>query len=79
VKPRFEVYKAVSQQIREIFAEHAPIIEPLSLDEAYLDVTENLQSIPLARDVALAIRAKIKEVRHQSPASGASNRQSPAS
>jgi DNA polymerase IV len=62
VKPRFEVYKAVSQQIREIFAEHTPIIEPLSLDEAYLDVTENLQSIPLARDVAFAIRAKIKKV-----------------
>jgi DNA polymerase IV len=58
VKPRFEVYKAVSQQIREIFAEHTPIIEPLSLDEAYLDVTEN----PLARDVALAIRSRIKEV-----------------
>jgi len=38
VKPRFEVYKAISQQIREIFAEHTPIIEPLSLDEAYLDV-----------------------------------------
>ncbi len=62
VKPRFEVYKAVSQQIRDIFAEHTPIIEPLSLDEAYLDVTENLQGIPLARDVALAIRARIKEV-----------------
>jgi DNA polymerase-4 len=62
VKPRFEVYKAVSQQIREIFAEHTPIIEPLSLDEAYLDVTENLQGIPLARDVALAIRSRIKEV-----------------
>jgi DNA polymerase-4 len=61
-KPRFEVYKAVSQQVRDIFAEHTPIIEPLSLDEAYLDVTENLQGIPLARDVALAIRAKIKEV-----------------
>jgi DNA polymerase-4 len=61
VKPRFEVYKAVSQQIRDIFAEHTPIIEPLSLDEAYLDVTENLQNIPLARDVAIAIRAKIKE------------------
>ena len=62
VKPRFEVYKAVSQQIRQIFAEHTPVIEPLSLDEAYLDVTENLQNIPLARDVALAIHAKIKEV-----------------
>jgi DNA polymerase IV len=62
VKPRFEVYKAVSQQIRGIFVEHTPIIEPLSLDEAYLDVTENLQGIPLARDVAFAIRAKIKQV-----------------
>jgi DNA polymerase IV len=38
VKPRFQVYKAISQQIRAIFAEHTPVIEPLSLDEAYLDV-----------------------------------------
>jgi DNA polymerase-4 len=60
VKPRFEVYKAISQQIRTIFAEHTAIIEPLSLDEAYLDVTENLQGIPLARDIALQIRASIK-------------------
>src|SRR5690348_10926583 len=60
VKPRFEVYKAISRQIREIFAEHTDIIEPLSLDEAYLDVTENLQGIPLARDIALRIREKIK-------------------
>jgi DNA polymerase-4 len=60
VQPRFEVYKAISLQIRDIFAEHTPIIEPLSLDEAYLDVTENLQGIPLARDVALRIREKIK-------------------
>ena len=60
VRPRFEVYKAISRQIREIFAEHTPIIEPLSLDEAYLDVTENLQGLSLARDVALRIREKIK-------------------
>ncbi|MCK1756222.1 DNA polymerase IV [Bradyrhizobium sp. 137] len=60
VKPRFEVYKAISRQIRDIFAEHTPMIEPLSLDEAYLDVTENLEGIPLARDVALRIREKIK-------------------
>ncbi len=60
VKPRFEVYKAISQQIREIFAEHTSIIEPLSLDEAYLDVTVNIQGIPLARDIALQVRARIK-------------------
>ncbi len=60
VKPRFEVYKAVSQQIRAIFAEHTPVIEPLSLDEAYLDVTENLTGLPLATDIAKAIRARIK-------------------
>jgi DNA polymerase-4 len=60
VEPRFEVYKAISLQIRAIFAEHTPIIEPLSLDEAYLDVTVNLQGISLARDVALRIREKIK-------------------
>lgn len=55
VKPRFEVYKAISRQIRKIFAEHPPIIEPLSLD-----VTENLQGIPFARDIALRLREKIK-------------------
>nr|WP_249123443.1 MULTISPECIES: DNA polymerase IV [unclassified Bradyrhizobium] len=60
VKPRFEVHKTISQQIRTIFAEHTPMIEPLSLDEAYLDVTDNLQLIPLARDIALQIRARIK-------------------
>src|SRR5258708_32797728 len=48
--------------MREVWAERARIIDQLSVDEAYLDVTENLQHIPLAGDVALAIRAKIKEV-----------------
>ena len=47
VKPRFEVYKAVSQQIRDDFAEYTQLIERLSLDEAYLNVTENVQNIPL--------------------------------
>ncbi len=60
VKPRFEVYKAVSLQIRAIFAEHTPVIEPLSLDEAYLDVTENLQGIASATEVAERIRASIR-------------------
>jgi DNA polymerase IV len=60
VKPRFEVYKQVSLQIRAIFAEHTTIIEPLSLDEAYLDVTENLQGIRSATEIAERIRAKIR-------------------
>jgi DNA polymerase-4 len=62
VPPRFEVYRAVSQQIREIFAEYTLLIEPLSLDEAYLDVTANLKDIPIATEIALEIRAKIKAV-----------------
>ncbi len=60
VKPRFDVYKSVSGQIREIFAEYTPLIEPLSLDEAYLDVTENLMGMEIATEIALEIRAKIK-------------------
>jgi len=60
VKPRFDAYKAISLQIREIFAEYTPIIEPLSLDEAYLDVTENLKGIVLATQIAEEIRTKIR-------------------
>jgi DNA polymerase IV len=59
VKPRFEVYKEISRLIRTIFAEHTEIIEPLSLDEAYLDVTENIQGIPIATEIATMIGAKI--------------------
>lgn len=61
VKPRFEVYKEVSRQIREIFAEYTDLIEPLSLDEAYLDVTENKQNNPIATEIAFEIRTKIFE------------------
>ena len=62
VKPRFDLYRAVSMQIREIFAEHTDLIEPLSLDEAYLDVTDNKQRIPVATEIATIIRTRIKEV-----------------
>jgi DNA polymerase-4 len=62
VPPRFDVYRAVSAQIREIFAEHTDLIEPLSLDEAYLDVSENKHGIPIASEIATLIRARIKEV-----------------
>ena len=59
VPPRFAVYKEVSRQIRAIFAEYTPLIEPVSLDEAYLDVTHNLKGITLATQIAREIRAKI--------------------
>jgi len=60
VIPRFDVYKAVSNQIREIFGEYTPLIEPLSLDEAYLDVTQNLKQIASATEIAQEIRARIR-------------------
>jgi DNA polymerase-4 len=60
VKPRFDVYRAVSHQIRSIFAEYTPLVEPLSLDEAYLDVTENLKSMSSATEIAGEIRARIR-------------------
>jgi DNA polymerase-4 len=60
VKPRFETYRAVSQQIRKIFADYTDLIEPLSLDEAYLDVTEDWLSRGSARAIAEDIRGRIR-------------------
>ncbi|HPW90362.1 MAG TPA: DNA polymerase IV [Paludibacteraceae bacterium] len=57
---RFEVYKSVSKEIHAIFSEYTDLIEPLSLDEAFLDVTENKFDIPLAQDIAKEIKEKIK-------------------
>ena len=59
VKPRFEVYRAVSAQVREIFSRYTDIIQPLSLDEAYLDVTVNKAGIASATQVAEEIRHAI--------------------
>ena len=61
VKPRFDAYKAVSQQIRAIFADYTDLIEPLSLDEAYLDVTEDRRGLGSARAIAEDIRRRIRE------------------
>lgn len=61
VAPDFGRYKAVSTHVREIFARHTELIEPLSLDEAYLDVTHNQQGLPSATAVAAHIRAAIHE------------------
>lgn len=59
VAPRFEVYRAISRQIRAIFLEYTALVEPLSLDEAYLDVTENLRRVPSAAETASQIRQRI--------------------
>jgi DNA polymerase-4 len=59
VPPRFEVYRAVSRQIHSIFADYTSLIQPLSLDEAYLDVTENRRALPTAWSTAKEIRARI--------------------
>ena len=61
VPMRFEVYRAVSKQVRGIFERYTPLIEPLSLDEAYLDVTENDLGEPIATKVAAAIRQAVWE------------------
>jgi DNA polymerase IV len=59
--PDFDRYREVSRQIREIFERHTPLVEPLSLDEAYLDVTHELTGIPTATETAEAIRREIRE------------------
>ena len=59
LEPNFALYREVSAQIHQIFQRYTSLIEPLSLDEAYLDVTENLQGIPSATEVAMRIRADI--------------------
>ena len=61
VKPRFQRYKEISQQIRKIFYEFTDLVEPLSLDEAYLDVTENKKNMESANDIAREIRKRIFE------------------
>lgn len=71
-RPRFEVYKAVSAQIRAIFAEYTPLIEPLSLDEAYLDVTENQKGIASATEIARQIKAAIQEQTQLTASAGVS-------
>ena len=61
VKPRFDVYRSVSRQIRAIFSDYTDLIEPLSLDEAYLDVSEDRLGLGTARAIAEDIRRRIRE------------------
>ncbi|MFZ7096042.1 DNA polymerase IV [Luteimonas dalianensis] len=71
VAPDFTRYRAVSQQVREIFREHTELVEPLSLDEAYLDVTAPKIPSPSATATAQAIRARIREVTGLTASAGA--------
>lgn len=72
VKPRFQVYKEISNQIREIFLEYTDLVEPLSLDEAFLDVTKNHKNIDVATDIANEIKQKIKERTNLTASAGVS-------
>jgi DNA polymerase-4 len=72
VRPRFEVYREVSHQVRDIFARYTNVIEPLSLDEAYLDVTENLVGEPSAIAIAQAIRRDIYQETQLTASAGVS-------
>ncbi|MCP5105955.1 MAG: DNA polymerase IV [bacterium] len=72
VRPRFDVYKSVSDQVRAIFHEFTDLVEPLSLDEAFLDVTDNKKNIPYATDIAREILKRIREETQLTASAGVS-------
>jgi DNA polymerase IV len=72
VKPRFRVYQEVSRQIQDIFREYSELVEPLSLDEAYLDVTAPLKGPPSATLTARAIKRQILKMTHLTASAGVS-------
>lgn len=72
VKHRFDVYTAVSKQIRNLFEEYTDLVEPLSLDEAFLDVTSNKKRIPSATLIARELKKRIKEETQLTASAGVS-------
>ncbi len=72
VPGRMEVYSAVSRQIHEIFHDYTDMIEPLSLDEAFLDVTQNKKGMALAVDIAKEIKQRVREELHLVASAGVS-------
>lgn len=72
VKPRFDVYQKVSMQINEIFHEYTELVEPLSLDEAFLDVTNNKKENPIATEIALEIKKQIRQTTGLTASAGVS-------
>ena len=72
VRPRFDAYREISRQIRAIFFDYTPLVEPLSLDEAYLDVSENLKGLATATATAKEIRARIRAETNLTASAGVS-------
>ena len=72
VAPRFHIYKEVSMQIRQIFDDYTDLVEPISLDEAFLDVTENKRGLPLGVDCAREIKERIRQTTHLTASAGVS-------
>ena len=72
VAPRFHIYKEVSMQIRQIFDDYTDLIEPISLDEAFLDVTENKRGLPLGVDCAREIKERIRQTTRLTASAGVS-------
>lgn len=70
IEPDFAKYRAISAQIHHIFQQYTAVIEPVSLDEAYLDVTENLKNLPSATAVAMQIREDIFKTLHLTASAG---------
>ena len=70
---RMEVYRQLSTQIRQIFFRYTHLVEPVALDECYLDVTDNLQSIPTATQTAMAIKQQIQEQMQLTASAGVAN------
>ncbi len=72
VKPRFDAYKSVSRQVMNIFKSYTDLVEPMSLDEAYLDVTNNKQNMPSATLIAKEIKKRIKDELYLTASAGVS-------
>ena len=70
IESRHEHYKEVSEQVHSIFKEYTDLVEPISIDEAFLDVTENKKHIPEPADIAREIRNRIREELHLTASAG---------
>ena len=72
VEPHFERYREVSRQVHDIFLQYTDLVEPISIDEAFLDVTDNKKGIEFARDIAMEIKQKIREKTQLTASAGVS-------